>query len=239
MARGSPTTSRTAPSSGSSTPARPARPSATSPSPTRSGADGCSSASARATRSTPERARIAAATAHGRALEVGTTTLCWELPHHVDDAVTGAFVEGTVLAAYRFDRYKAAVADDAAYRGAHRLRPPRRVGPGGRGRRRRRGRAAARDLQNTPANDMTPAALADAARALEGVSVEVHGRDFLLERGMGAFAAVAQGSHNEPALIVLRYDGRTRAAPSSASSARRSPSTRAGSRSSPGRRCTR
>src|SRR4051794_30877812 len=61
---------------------------------------------------TPERARIAAATAHGRALEVGTTTLCWELPHHVDEAVTGAFVEGTVLAGYRFDRYKAAAADD-------------------------------------------------------------------------------------------------------------------------------
>src|SRR3954471_5838264 len=35
---------------------------------------------------TPERARIAAAAAHGRALEVGTRRLCWELPHHVDDA---------------------------------------------------------------------------------------------------------------------------------------------------------
>ncbi len=65
----------------------------------------------------------------------------------------------------------------------------------------------ARDLQNTPANDLTPAALADAARALEGVAVEVHGRDFLTEQGMGAFAAVAQGSDTDPALIVMRYDG--------------------------------
>jgi leucyl aminopeptidase len=65
---------------------------------------------------------------------------------------------------------------------------------------------AARDLQNTPANDMTPAALAERARALDGVGVEVHGRDFLAEQRMGAFGAVAQGAHNDPALIVLRYD---------------------------------
>jgi leucyl aminopeptidase len=39
------------------------------------------------------------------------------------------------------------------------------------------------------------------------VTVEVRGRDFLREQKMGAFAAVAQGSDVEPALIVLRYDG--------------------------------
>src|SRR3954451_13703316 len=43
----------------------------------------------------PEKARIAAATALVRANDVGTRRLCWELPHHVDDAVAGAFVEGT------------------------------------------------------------------------------------------------------------------------------------------------
>jgi leucyl aminopeptidase len=54
---------------------------------------------------------------------------------------------------------------------------------------------------------MTPAALAEAARSLDGVLVEVHGRDFLVEKRMGAFAAVAQGADTEPALIVMRYDG--------------------------------
>ena len=44
--------------------------------------------------------------AHGRAVELGTRRLAWELPHGVDDAVAGALVEGTVLAAYRFDRYR-------------------------------------------------------------------------------------------------------------------------------------
>src|SRR3954447_23906122 len=53
-----------------------------------------------------ERARLVSAVALGRAQEVGTRARCWELPHHVGDAVTAGFVEGTVLAAYRFDRYK-------------------------------------------------------------------------------------------------------------------------------------
>jgi leucyl aminopeptidase len=54
----------------------------------------------------PERARVAAAKADTRARELGAQTLCWELPHHVYDAVAGALVHGTVLHAYRFDRYK-------------------------------------------------------------------------------------------------------------------------------------
>src|SRR5207248_1867477 len=42
---------------------------------------------------------------------------------------------------------------------------------------------------------------------LEGVEVEVLGRDEITAAGMGAFAAVAQGSYAEPQLIVIRYDG--------------------------------
>src|SRR4051795_1067036 len=156
---------------------------------------------------TPERARIAAATAFGRAQEVGTRALCWELPHHVDDLVTGALVEGTVLAAYRFDRYRkrpddARDVEELIVSAHHDV-----AGPVDAGAVLAEAANAARDLQNTPANDMTPAALADVARALDGVAVEVHGRDFLLEQGMGAFAAVAQGSDADPALIVMRYDG--------------------------------
>src|SRR5205807_5796253 len=43
--------------------------------------------------------------------------------------------------------------------------------------------------------------------------VEVDGRDGIVARGMGAFAAVAQGSEQEPALITLRYDGGATGAP--------------------------
>src|SRR3954462_12672277 len=53
-----------------------------------------------------ERARIAAATAYTRVAELGTRVVCWEVPHHVGDDVAAALVEGTVLAAYRFDRYQ-------------------------------------------------------------------------------------------------------------------------------------
>ncbi|MGD0455682.1 MAG: M17 family metallopeptidase, partial [Solirubrobacteraceae bacterium] len=70
----------------------------------------------------------------------------------------------------------------------------------------------ARDLQNRPGNDLTPTALGEYAKALEqeleGVSVQVEGREEIIARGMGAFAAVAQGSDEEPALITIRYDGR-------------------------------
>src|SRR4051794_3557195 len=157
----------------------------------------------------PERARIAAAVALARAQELGTRRLCWELPHHVDDAVAGAFVEGTVLGAYRFDRYRAPAGDARAVEelvvsAHHDVSEPVRTAAVV-----AEAANAARDLQNTPANDMTPAAVADAARALEGdgVAVEVHGRDFLASERMGAFGAVAQGSDTEPALIVLRHDG--------------------------------
>ncbi len=69
---------------------------------------------------------------------------------------------------------------------------------------------AARDLQNRPANDLTPAALGDRAAELlasvEGLSLQIFGRKEIEDFGMGAFSAVAQGSAQDPALIVLRYD---------------------------------
>ena len=47
---------------------------------------------------------------------------------------------------------------------------------------------AARDLQNRPANLLTPTALAERAQALEGVSVDVLDREGIEAAGMGAFA---------------------------------------------------
>jgi leucyl aminopeptidase len=156
----------------------------------------------------PERARVAASTVHGRARELGTRALCWELPHHVPDEVAAALVEGTILAGYRFERYRARPEEEprevrevvvsshhdvaeAVHRGA--------VGADAQN--------FARELQDMPANDLTPTALAERAREIEGIEVEVHGRDWMAEQGMGALLAVAQGSDHEPAVIVARYDG--------------------------------
>jgi leucyl aminopeptidase len=64
----------------------------------------------------------------------------------------------------------------------------------------------ARDLQNRPANVLTPRALAARAQELEGVSVDVLDRAGIEAAGMGAFAAVARGSDEEPRLITIRYE---------------------------------
>jgi len=159
-----------------------------------------------------ERARTAAAAAHGRARELGARVLCWEAPHKVDDAVIGALVQATLLHGYRFERYKRPSGGEdergleaLVVSAHHDVRAPV-------------SRAAAiataqnraRDLQNAPANDLTPTRLAEHARELadahDALSVEVLGREELLARSMGAFAAVAQGSYEEPALIVLRHE---------------------------------
>src|SRR5919108_2727011 len=68
----------------------------------------------------------------------------------------------------------------------------------------------ARDLVNSPPNEATPERLA--ARAAEIASSVPHlesealGPEEIRGRGMGAFAAVAQGSDNPPRLVVLRYE---------------------------------
>ena len=62
---------------------------------------------------------------------------------------------------------------------------------------------------NEPGNKLTPTILAD--RAVEmasqvGLDWEVYSTEKLVELKMGAFAAVAQGSEQPPALIVLKYN---------------------------------
>jgi leucyl aminopeptidase len=169
-----------------------------------------------------ERARVLAAVAAGRAAELGAKSLCWELPHHVGDDVAGALVEGTALATYRFDQYKS-VPD----REEDRPPPPlaelivsahHDVSDAV-------GRAgivadavnAARTLQNTPSNDMTPTRLGERAielaGELDGLGAVVEGREQIIGRGMASFAAVAKGTDQEPALITLRYDGPDAAGP--------------------------
>src|SRR5215211_90334 len=117
-----------------------------------------------------ETARVAASAVAGRAKELGTGVLCWELPHHVD---APGFVEGTLLAAYEYRAYKTGdddgrrigelivsahhdITDDVTFAAAV-----------------AEAANACRDLQNAPSNEMTPSRLAARARELEGVAVEV------------------------------------------------------------------
>ena len=66
-----------------------------------------------------------------------------------------------------------------------------------------------RDLVNEPGNRMTPSILADRAKKMSdevGLRCEVYGPDKIKELKMGAFWSVAQGSQEEPRLIVMRYE---------------------------------
>jgi leucyl aminopeptidase len=68
----------------------------------------------------------------------------------------------------------------------------------------------ARDLVNSPPNELTPERLAERAREIasssEHLTADALGPDEIREQGMGALAAVAQGSDNPARLVVLRYD---------------------------------
>jgi leucyl aminopeptidase len=165
---------------------------------------------------TPEGARVAAALVRDRAKELSSKNLCWQAPTP-DPRVAAAVVEGTVLADYTFDTHKSKGKEgpegdsspkhlesltvsgpqDLAQAVAEAGVVARAVNE-------------ARDLQNRPANDLTPTALGEHARRLakeiEHLSVEVEGREGIVGRSMGAFAAVAQGTEEEPALITLRYE---------------------------------
>ncbi|MFP4456720.1 MAG: leucyl aminopeptidase [Clostridia bacterium] len=68
----------------------------------------------------------------------------------------------------------------------------------------------ARDLTGTPANDLTPAILADKVKELakeNGFDVDVYDEKKIQKLGMEAFWQVAKGSDNPPRLIVMRYFG--------------------------------
>ncbi|MDQ1474708.1 MAG: leucyl aminopeptidase [Bryobacterales bacterium] len=66
----------------------------------------------------------------------------------------------------------------------------------------------ARDIAVEPPNALTPAALADRARAVakeSGLFIDVLDQDRMRQMGMGALLGVAQGSAEPPAMIVMQY----------------------------------
>ncbi len=160
-----------------------------------------------------EAARVAASAVAGRAKELGATSLSWALP---DDGAETGIVEGTLLALYSFDRFKSGKKDDDEAKGLEALEI---AGPGASEETARRAKIAAeavnraRDLQNLPSNVATPAYLAARAEEIaathDRLELELIGREGIVARGMGSFAAVAQGTDTEPQLIVLRYTGGT------------------------------
>jgi leucyl aminopeptidase len=72
-----------------------------------------------------------------------------------------------------------------------------------------RGVFLARDLCSEPGNILTPVEFADRCEALSalGLDVEVLGPKEMKKLGFGALLGVAQGSDNEPRMVVMRWNG--------------------------------
>jgi leucyl aminopeptidase len=161
-----------------------------------------------------ERLRVAAALVAKEAARRKATSLAWLLPESGDDAAAAeGIATGTILGAYRFDRFKSGDSTDStpALESLTLLAPEAVAAAAEAARIGAEAQNRARDLQSTPANFATPAFLAaraeEIAAASEALSVEVLGREDIAAKGMGGLVAVSQGSEQEPRMIVLRYAG--------------------------------
>jgi leucyl aminopeptidase len=162
----------------------------------------------------PERARVVAALAARLATRAEASSLAWAVPEAGDSAAVAAgIVEGTILACWRFDRYRKPEADEPTPR----IERLTLIGPDSLADAVAVARVAAeaenraRDLQQLPANVATPTFLADRAAEIvathEKLSFEVLGREEISDKKMGGLEAVSRGTAEEPKLIVLRYSG--------------------------------
>jgi leucyl aminopeptidase len=164
-----------------------------------------------------ERMRVAGALAVREGRGFDAETIAWELPGAGPSIDLGAaLVEGSVLAAYRFDRYRSKKDRAEAGRGLARLLVLAKDEPAladalESARVAAEAANRARDLQTLPGNEVTPTYLAERAQAIgaehDAVEVEVLGPEDAEQRGMGGLVAVARGSIHEPRLIALRYRG--------------------------------
>jgi leucyl aminopeptidase len=162
-----------------------------------------------------EKPRVLAALVAGEAAKVEATSLAWALPAAEDEAAAAeAIVTGTILGAYRFDRFKGNTKEDddgARLETLTVLAPAELAGAVETARIYSEAANRARDLQETPANFNRPEDLAKRAEEIaagaDAVSVEILDGDAIRAKGMGGIAAVSQGGPVDPRLITLRYSG--------------------------------
>jgi leucyl aminopeptidase len=163
-----------------------------------------------------ERLRVAAALAAKEAGRLEAGSVAWALPESGDDAAAAeALVTGTILGAYRFDRFKGK--GDPEDPPAPKIESLTLLGPEAvtaaaeTARVYAEAQNRARDLQSTPANVATPSYLAGRAEEIaldhDAVSVDVLGPDQIAAKGMGGLVAVNRGGGEPARLIVLRYAG--------------------------------
>jgi leucyl aminopeptidase len=166
-----------------------------------------------------ESVRRAAARATSRAAELGARTVALSLDTFdvrglARADLAQAAVEGSLLASYRFESTRrrsqqAGRIDALTLVGTDADAADEVEAGAARGAVIARAVWAARDLVNQPPNVANPLYLAEHARALAertGLAVHVGDKAWATEQRMGAFLAVAQGTRNEPAFIVLEHN---------------------------------
>lgn len=123
------------------------------------------------------------------------------------------FAYGALLARYRFDKYRTREKDDEKPKlskltvAAPEFAAARKVFAGLEAV--AEGVFLTRDLVTEPANVLTPKSFAAECRKLKdlGLEIDVLDEKDMKKLGMGALLGVAQGSANEPALVVMEWKG--------------------------------
>ncbi|WP_424814138.1 leucyl aminopeptidase [Roseococcus sp. YIM B11640] len=138
---------------------------------------------------------------------------CTVLADALSAGQAASLAMGATLRSYRFDRYRTtekaedkpklkklsiATADASAAKAA--FAPMKAVA---------QGVFLTRDLVSEPANILNPAEFADRCKELTklGLDVDVLGPKEMKKLGFGALLGVAQGSANEPRMVVMRWNG--------------------------------
>ena len=164
----------------------------------------------RAAFSTVEARRVAGALVRGlKGKGVHSLALALE---QADSATIAAVVEGALLGAWEADKYKSDPKKNDKRIDSFTLCLPGATADAQnafeRGRIIGEAQNVTRDLVNEPANKLTPADLAEAARsmaAFHGLECEILDTHAMTKLGMGALLGVAQGSTNPPFLIAIKY----------------------------------
>jgi len=130
-------------------------------------------------------------------------------PGHSGEDYVSAALEGAILGDYEPDRYKTGDDKKAADSFAVVAQPaPGLEAAARRGQILGEAQNFTRSLVNEPANRLTPAKMAEAARRMASefhLECEVLETAQMQALGMGALLGVAQGSAEPPALVVVRY----------------------------------
>ncbi|HYZ20477.1 MAG TPA: leucyl aminopeptidase [Gaiellaceae bacterium] len=156
--------------------------------------------------------RTAAAGVADAAERVGGT-LVWLLDESLPLSPTEqarAVVDGLLLGSYDPGRWKTGAKTEPPFERLVLVGPDEVAGAAQRTARVAEAANRARDLANMGGNLLTPERLAARAEEIasnhEHVRAEALDEDRVRELGMGAFAGVAQGSHNPARMIVMRYE---------------------------------